>query len=75
MFEPIAAAILQRLGWFGQKWNSLEFQLDFQALMMNRLEKPPAFISINGKVRADDRVAFIFVNQFRVIGMFRGLKL
>jgi hypothetical protein len=74
-----AAAILQRLRWFRQKWNSLEFQLDLKALMINRLEKSAALISINGKARPEDRVAFVFVNQsvfssFRVIGVFRGLK-
>jgi hypothetical protein len=59
-----AAAILQRLRWFRPKWNSLKFQLDLQALMINRLEKPAALISINGKAGPDDRVAFIFLNQF-----------
>ncbi len=59
-----AAAILQRLRWLRQKWNSLEFQLDLKALMINRLEKPAGLISINGKARPEDRVAFIFVNQF-----------
>lgn len=75
-----AAAILQRLQWLRQKWKSLEFQLDLKALMINRLEKPAALISINGKARAENRVAFIFVNQFYlssfgVTGVFRGLKL
>ena len=45
------AAILQRLRWLRQKWNSLEFQLDLEALMINRLEKPAALISVNGKAR------------------------
>jgi hypothetical protein len=48
--------------------------------MIKRLEKPAALISINGKAGPDDRVAFIFVNQFcfssfRDIRVFRGLKL
>jgi hypothetical protein len=51
--DQCAAAILQRLRWFRQKWNSLEFQLDFKALMINRLEKPASLISINGKARAE----------------------
>lgn len=59
-----AAAVLQCLRWFRQKWNSLKFELDLQTLMINRLEKPAALISINGKARPDDRVAVIFVNQF-----------
>ena len=59
-----AAAILQRSRWFRQKWNSLELQLDLKALMINRLEKPAALISVNGKARAEDRVAFLLVNQF-----------
>ena len=58
------AAILQRLRWLRQKWNSLEFQLDLEALMINLLEKPAALILVNGKARPEDRVAFIFVNQF-----------
>jgi hypothetical protein len=44
-----AAAILQRLRWFRPKWNSLKFHLDLQALMIDRLEKPAALISINDK--------------------------
>jgi hypothetical protein len=32
--------------------------------MIDRLEKSAALISINGKAGPDDRVAFIFVNQF-----------
>jgi hypothetical protein len=51
-----AAAILQRLRRFRAKWNSLKFQLDLQALMINRLEKPAALISINGKAGPDDCV-------------------
>jgi hypothetical protein len=59
-----AATIFQRSRWLRQKWNSLEFQLDLKALMINRLEKPAALISINSKARSEDGVAFIFVNQF-----------
>jgi hypothetical protein len=64
MFELMCNRDIATLAVASTKWNSLEFQLDLKALMINRLEKPAALISINGKARPENRVAFIFVNQF-----------
>ena len=57
-----AAAILQGLRCLRLKWNSLELKFDFQPLVINRLEKAAALIFVNGEARADDGIAFIFVN-------------
>ena len=55
-------AILQSLRCLRLKWNSLRLKFDFQALVINRLEKAAALIFVNGEARADDGIAFIFVN-------------
>ena len=60
------AAILQCLRPLRQKRNSLEFQLDFQTLVIHRFEKAAPLVFVNGKASADDGVAFIFVYQLRI---------
>jgi len=57
-----APAILQSLRCLRLKWNSLPFKFDFQALVINRLEKTAALIFVNGEASANDGIAFIFVN-------------
>ena len=71
-------AILQSPRSLRLKWDSLQFQFDLQALVINRLEKAAALLFVNGKTRADDGIAFILIKQFgfssvRVIRVFRGL--
>lgn len=63
MSEPMCGRDIARFEVVSTKWNPLEFKLDLQALMMNRLEKAAALVSINGKARPDDRVALILVDQ------------
>ena len=73
-------AILQSLRWFRKEGNSSKFELNCQALVVNRFEKTAALIFVNSKAGADDGVAFRFVNQFRLLllfvsfSVFRGLK-
>jgi hypothetical protein len=43
----------------------LEFQLDFQTLVINRLVKTAAFVLIDFKARTDNGVALVLLNQFR----------
>ena len=74
-----APAILQSLRRLRLKWNPVQLKLDLQTLVINRLEKPAALILVNGKTRADDGVALVFVYQlhicsFRAIRVFRGLN-
>ena len=56
--------ILQGLRGFREKWNALEFELNFQTLVIYRFEEAAAFILVDSKAGADDCVAFRFVNQF-----------
>lgn len=64
MFKPMFGRDIATFAVVSTKWNSLEFQLNLKALMINRLEKSTVLISIDSKARPEDRVAFIFVNQF-----------
>ena len=57
-----APVIVQSLRCLRLKWNSLQLKFDFQALVINRLEKTAALIFVNGEASANDGIAFIFVN-------------
>jgi len=46
-----------------RKGNFLRFKFDLQALVINRFEEAAALLFVNGNARADDGVAFVFVNQ------------
>jgi len=59
-----ATAVLQCLLWLREKWNPLEFQLNFQTLVVDRFVKTAALVLINGKTGPDDVIAFVLVNQF-----------
>ena len=56
------AAILEGLRWFREKGNVLQLKFDFQAFVIDRFEKTASLLFVNGKARADDGVAFVFVN-------------
>ncbi len=63
MFEQAYGRdIAARLRWFREKGNLLQLKFDFQALVIDRLEKAASLLCVNGKARADDGVAFVFVN-------------
>src|SRR6266536_2561719 len=50
--------------WFRDCRNTLVFQLDAQALLIDRLQKPTALLVIYLEAGANDRVALAFVNDF-----------
>ena len=56
----------------------MEFQLDLQALVINRLMETAALVLIDFKARTYNGVALILVNQFRCFFLsfrvFRGLE-
>jgi hypothetical protein len=62
--DQSAGAILQCLGSFRKERNSLEFELDLQALVVNRFVKAAAFIFVNLEACANNGVAFFLINQF-----------
>lgn len=43
----------------------MEFQLDFQTLVISRLVETAAFVLIDFKAGADNGVALILIDQFR----------
>src|ERR1700681_3824264 len=56
-------AISQGLRRLRQERHALRFKFNFQALVVNGFEKAAAFLFVNGKTRADDGVALVFVKQ------------
>src|SRR6266480_4960870 len=45
-------------------WNSLIFEFDPQAFLINRLQKTTTLLVVNFETGADDRVALLLVNDF-----------
>ena len=56
------AAVSQGLRRLRQKWNLFKFQLDFQALVIDRFEKPAVLIFVNLKACTNDGVTFFLIN-------------
>src|SRR6266704_6464248 len=53
----------------GERWlsdcrNPLVFQLDAEALLINRFQKPAALLIVHLEASANDRVTFPFINNF-----------
>jgi len=81
--ERLNESAVRNIARFAVVWPGMEcvaIQIHFQALVVDGFEKAAALLFVNGKTRADDGVALVFVKQlslssFRVIRAVRGLKL
>jgi hypothetical protein len=63
--KQLATAILRTLRWFRHEWNSLEFEFNLQAFVIDRFVDTAALIFVKLEACTNDRVTFFPINQFR----------